>query len=709
MQSLANLTTVLTAAILGATTAAAQSEPADTTKKPGSRRTTLDEVTVTATRTSQAIRAVPANIAVITREAQDLSAAQTVPDLLRVLPGFTTRDFQSMIVAHPSRSAAAFRGLGTTSSSRALVLLDGVPVNEGFAGWVHWPRIPLSLVERTEVVRGGGSGIWGSRSLGGVINLVSRDPARSHLDLGLEGGTFGTKRASATGSYRGSKVRFMGAADWYDTDGFVVVRSDLVGPVDTDSYQNSKTVYGRVIYDPTANLQLHFAGSYLDEFINVGTRLKDNNIGVTEFRGGARWLTNDGGVFRLTAYRNTTSFDQYFSAESLDRTTETPSLNQFDVPSSGTGANLQWSKAIARHEVTVGGDWSRVDGTVNEDLAWVQTAFTRRRRVAGEQVDIGGYVQDAVDLGRGWRLLGSARFDRYRNQDATRKETDLRNSAVLIDTAFAGSSESQVSYSVGVRHQASAAFAWRASAYGAFRAPTLNELYKPARESGNVLLEGQSTLRSERLTGAEIGADVNFGPNVVGRFTGFVSKVTDPIIDATIATAGSTGRNIAPCGFVPAGGTCRQRSNAGSLRTAGLETELEVYPHAHWSIWASYTFNPTKVSASGAQASIDGKASRSAPRHAAAAIVSYKNPKIITLSTTARYVGDRFEDDLNSIDVESFFVIDVRAERAVFSKASVYLKVENLFDREYEVNRTASGFARRGAPRFAVGGLRMRW
>src|SRR5262245_38695492 len=122
---------------------AAQQAP-DTTKV-AIRRTSLDEITVTATRTDQAIRALPANVAVITKESSRLSAAQNVPDLLRVLPGFTTRDYQSQLVASPSRSAAAFRGLGTTSASRALVLLDGIPMNEGFAGWVHWPRVPLSL------------------------------------------------------------------------------------------------------------------------------------------------------------------------------------------------------------------------------------------------------------------------------------------------------------------------------------------------------------------------------------------------------------------------------------------------------------------------------------------------------------------------------------------------------------------------------------
>ena len=688
----------------------AAQEPVRDTTKLGQRRTSLDEITVTATRTDQAIRVIPANIAVITRDASRLSAAQNVPDLLRVLPGFSTRDYQSQIVASPSRSAAAFRGLGTTSASRALVLLDGVPMNEAFAGWVHWPRVPLSLVERIEVVRGGGSGIWGSRSLGGVINLVTIDPPKSQLELAGEGGQFGTYRGSASGSVVHGKIRAVGSGDWYDTNGFVITRPDLIGAIDIPSFQRSKTAYGRVSYDPTPALRFHLGGSYLDELIGTGTRLKKTNVEVGELRGGARWATPGGGVVTLTGYRTHTGMDIYTSSESLDRQSETPSLDQFDVPSTALGTGLQWSRpAWTRHELTMGVDWSRVDGYVHENLNYQQGAFTRRRRVDGKQANTGLYLQDGIDLGDGWRLLASGRIDWFRNEGATRRETDLRTSAVVVDTVFAGVNESRLSYSAGIRRQLTPSASLRVSGYGAFRAPTLNEMYKPARESGNVLVEANSSLRSERLVGGEVGADVNWGPNVVLRLTGFLSNVTDPIIDATIGTAGSTSRVIAPCGTVPAGGTCRLRRNTGSLRTAGIESEVELYPHRDLSVWASYTFNPTTVSAPSTEPGLDGKQSRSAPRHTAALMVAYRNPKILTASTTIRYVGQRFDDDLNQIGLDPFWVVDLKLERQLVRGAAAYLKVENAFDRMYEITRSAGGFARRGLPRFGMAGLRVRW
>ncbi len=127
------------------------------------------------------------------------------------------------------------------------------------------------------------------------------------------------------------------------------------------------------------------------------------------------------------------------------------------------------------------------------------------------------------------------------------------------------------------------------------------------------------------------------------------------------------------------------------------------------SVWVSYTFNPTKISAPASEPGLDGKLSRSAPRHAAALIVAYRSPSILTASTTVRYVGPRFDDDLNEIGLDAFWVLDLKVERRLFPGAAAYLKIENLFDREYEITRSAGGFARRGLPRFGMAGLRARW
>ena len=154
----------LTALVLGVAAAAspaAAQAPDDTTR--------LEPVVVTVTRMEQKADEAPASVTVLTRDDTEHSAAQTVDDLLRQVPGFSLFRRSSSLVTHPTTQGVSLRGIGPSGTSRALVLFDGVPANDAFGGWVYWGRVPMLGVERIEVVRGGGSSVWGNYALGGVV------------------------------------------------------------------------------------------------------------------------------------------------------------------------------------------------------------------------------------------------------------------------------------------------------------------------------------------------------------------------------------------------------------------------------------------------------------------------------------------------------------------------------------------------------------
>src|SRR5574337_1412872 len=148
----------------------------------------LEPVVVSASRVEQRLRDVPANVTVITREDIAQSPARTVDDLLRQVPGFSLFRRSSSIVTHPTAQGVSLRGIGPSGVSRTLVLVDGVPLNDPFGGWVYWSKVPLESIERIEVTRGGGSGVYGNYALGGVINIVTRRPearaAQAKIDVG---------------------------------------------------------------------------------------------------------------------------------------------------------------------------------------------------------------------------------------------------------------------------------------------------------------------------------------------------------------------------------------------------------------------------------------------------------------------------------------------------------------------------------------------
>jgi len=76
---------------------------------------------------------------------------------------------------------------------------------------------------------------------------------------------------------------------------------------------------------------------------------------------------------------------------------------------------------------------------------------------------------------------------------------------------------------------------------------------------------------------------------------------------------------------------------------------------------------------------------------------------------TARYVGEQYEDDLNTLPLGSYVVFDLFLARAIGKSAEVYVAVENLLDRVYTTGRTSEGVISTGEPRIARGGLRLRF
>src|SRR5690349_11067829 len=107
---------------------------------------------VTATRTERSLADQPDSVTVVTRQQIQETPAQSLDDVLRTIPSIDlplTASYQ----VHPTANSVSMRGLG---GIRALVLLDGVPINDPFFGYIQWNRVPMENVERVEVVRGGG-------------------------------------------------------------------------------------------------------------------------------------------------------------------------------------------------------------------------------------------------------------------------------------------------------------------------------------------------------------------------------------------------------------------------------------------------------------------------------------------------------------------------------------------------------------------------
>jgi len=90
---------------------------------------------------------------------------------------------------HPTSQGVTLRALGGNASSRALLMLDGVPQSDPFGGWVNWPAYDAASLSGIRVVRGGGSVANGPGALAGTIEMTSRaDTGASRVERGRRGG-----------------------------------------------------------------------------------------------------------------------------------------------------------------------------------------------------------------------------------------------------------------------------------------------------------------------------------------------------------------------------------------------------------------------------------------------------------------------------------------------------------------------------------------
>jgi len=178
----------------------------------------MDEVVVTATRQEEELSAVPANITVVTGDEIARSPAQSIPELLRNVPGVLVND----IAGNGRTYTVDLRGFGETASLNTLVLVDGRRINQADLSGVDWTLIPKDRVARIEIVRGGrGSVLYGDNASGGVINIITKKGTRELTGSGnLFVGSYETLQgnALATGSIKDLSIAVN--ANYRDSDGY---------------------------------------------------------------------------------------------------------------------------------------------------------------------------------------------------------------------------------------------------------------------------------------------------------------------------------------------------------------------------------------------------------------------------------------------------------------------------------------------------------
>lgn len=648
----------------------------------------------------------------LAREVVDRSLLEAAPgarldEILRArVPGFSLFRRTDSRLANATAQGVSLRGIGPTGAGRSLVLLDGIPQNDPFGGWVNWSRLPAESIESVEVTPGGGAGLWGNAALSGVIELFRRVPRANGLRLASSAGNGETFHASGEGEWfqtlgNSRTLSLTGRVDGFRSDGFPLLRSDQRGSIDVpagaEAVSASTGLRLGLARDAVLSLQL----SGFRERRGNGTPYTSNATRALD-ASAAFELPLGGGSLRLQLYGQWRDFRSTFSAVNDARSAETPSLDQFAVPAEAFGASVVWRAPLTDTlRASLGLDAREVHGETQERFRFLNGAFTRLREAGGRQRFGGIFGELAWRPDASTTLSAAARLDAIESDQGHRREAELANGAIVTDAAFPAARHIVATGRLGLRRELGPATV-RAAAYTGFRQPTLNELYRPFRVR-NDLTEANAALQPERLYGAELGIEVAFHTRLRGSLTAFYNELQRPVVNVTLAEGPGT---FPLFGFLPAGGVGRQRQNVGRAEILGLQSALEWTPFDGWSLGLRHLWSHGRIRSSPAFRALEGLRFAQAPEHAFSAQAAWRLASGWFAQVQLQATSAQFEDDLNVRRLPSAVTLDASAGAPLGKHWSVRIAAENLLNARIETGRTAEGLVSIGAPRTWSVGLK---
>ncbi|HKV98260.1 MAG TPA: TonB-dependent receptor [Vicinamibacterales bacterium] len=579
---------------------------------------------------------------VLSRSDLDQLPVVTTDEALKVVSGFSLFRRSSARASNPTTHGVTLRGLSASGSSRGLVLLDGVPLNDGFGGWVTWTRVPPDAISRIDVDRGAEGEAVGTDALGGLIRIVTPAAGNTTFQIGGEGGTPGVGGLDFAIAGRLGRAAGFGSGSWYHTDGVIPVAPESRGPVDQPANATWSNLYGRVVF-----------GQGTRRLTAVGWGGSDNRGNGTVIQ-----VNRMSGGTGAVAYEATTGSMTFAGRLSV-------SPNRFYQTFSTVNA-ARTSEVLTSAQTT--------DGTTTR-----------------------GVVEAGRGIGRGQILasyqLSHAGVDFEDARPTTTSTQKLRDDSHAIALQAGAAPMMRLSVSGGVRHEwraaptsadsydqatvgrANATFELtrttflRGSAASSHRWPTLNELVRNF-QAGNVLTRANPNLLPERARSADVGIGTS-GAKWQLSASGFWTVVHDAIANVTV----STGALIT-----------RERRNAGDAHARGLELDGELRPTPELRLRVSGAFTDARFRDS-LEPALEGNRLPQVPKASGSATIDWLLPHGIMTSVLWHGVTPQFDDDRNQFLLAKASQLDLQVA-ARLAHIRWLFALENAFDSRVEVGRT---------------------
>ncbi|WP_321417660.1 TonB-dependent receptor [uncultured Desulfobacter sp.] len=573
---------------------------------------------VTATMSEKTLEEAPGSVQVITDLEIEEMGATCVNEVLEQATGLMVSE------ASGRAKTANIRGTGT---KRSLVLIDGRRLAAGYKNFTSTDQIPVTMIQRIEIVRGPSSAIYGSDTIGGVVNIITKKAPdkssgevtiryKSHLDKDSDAGMGSALVGSTLG-----KTSFILSGSTQNIGGW---DDDGASPDDGDD-KDLNSAAGRVSYALTDASNLSAGFEYFD-------------------------LERQG--------------ERFYQGQSRERNAQDQRLNYFlaynnQITDDG---NLLVRAYRSEHENKM--QFSPTAPVTNEEDAerWLNQVEAR-------------YTGPIM----GNHLLSiGAEFRQEGREDSTGADNDLDNTSVFIQDEF--ELFSSLYFTAGLRYDDHSEFGGQFSpkaslVYGifddlrlkasigkGFRAPSISELFVTSyRNKAKYVYSPNPDLDPEESFSYEIGIEGEKGP-FSGGVTAFINDI-DNMIDAQLIGTTGSGNNKT---------TYYQYQNIDEARTQGIEARADIELTRHLSTGASVTWLDTENKETGEE--LAGTSDIKAVFR-----LTYYHPDYkFRAATRIKYIGDQHE--LDGEDKNEYVTVNLYFAKDFSNRIRVFAGIDNLLN-----------------------------
>lgn len=682
------------------------------------RVTTLREVVISASRSEEAVIEVPRSVTVIGEQEIRNSIYQSVGDLLNAESGLYIVGTNQT----PGTNQNVFmRG---TNSNQVAVLIDGVRITDPSSpnAAIDFSEVSLTNVERIEILRGSHSTIYGGAAIGGVINIITKKNAARglHGNVSWQGGTFGEKAGSSTENAElnygmNSGIYFNGSVFQQNVSGLNASeagKSSSSFTSDRDDFRKTDALLKVGFKDHVWDANVSFKSSHQYTEIDDGALADDDNS----------YLKFDRKILQYYLRRtlsSSLSFSLLGSLTDSERFYEDDSSrfapDMWDhVFSTGT-----YYGKLQTHEAQINYEREAVRGVVGIGMYREKMSFdsylllndpgfryeliTSYDTINARATTAYAFTQWAYKPGT-FNISGGARFSSH--STAGNHVTFELNPSYAIDN-----------------------FLLYGSVSTGFNAPSLYQLYDPARQFNSFTTRGNSALKPETSISFEAGLKRQFRGGSYFTFSAYRTIVNNSIEYVYLWNGGKA---VADLDYSDDRGDTYL--NVSEQAVKGIEIEAFIQVSPAFSFQGNVSLLKAAVHAAPddidpvqtgghhvqlynlgefLQQGFDQEGVVRRPRMTAFGRLTYQPLPQLSAQVAYRYTGDRYDAGYDAtlgpygalarIGVDAYHLVDLGVNWKVAKPLTVSLKVENIFDEDYH---EVVGFQTRGRSAYLKVGVK---